>query len=150
MNVTMHSSQPIEDFFQRLESFNGRNEQLVSDRTYVGSSYSIGGNYSDCPNHVEGAQLNVSTALEINGSRPLPSPPASLPPTSSDYPSSSQGQSFPSHFVYRSHLPTLLPACDTQLVLAHSMRTYCTDFHKSALFAVRLSIFYQRFRAVPR
>ena len=40
--------------------------------------------------------------------------------------------------------------CDTQLVLAQSMRTYCTDFHKLALFAVRLSIFYQRFRALPR
>ena len=129
MSQASHSS---EDLFQRLESFNGRNEQLLPDRPDVGCSHAVGEYFPDCPNHVDGARSNVSTALEIVGSRPMPSIPSSLPPTASVLRPSSHAQSFPSHSVYRSHLPTLLPAHNTTVVNADSARRHVLPFASSS------------------
>ena len=96
----------------------------------MGCSLAVGEDFSDCPNHVDGARPNVSTALEIVGSRPMPSTPSSLPPTSSVFRPSWHAQSFPSHSVYRSHLPTLLPAHNT-VVNANSTRRNVLPFGSS-------------------
>ena len=73
----------------------------------------------------------MSTPLEIVGSRLLPSTSTSSPPTSSVFRPSSQSQYFPSHSVYRSHLPTLLPAHNKTVVNADSARRHVLSFGSS-------------------